>query len=154
MIAEVKKGEKIRIVLYRKGWCSVNAPGGVRGWIRRSFLTKEKTQELPRSIPKKVRRKKRRAEYKLLLEQDLDLPAGVSFRGAKRTLYDIESTAAEMDEGKAGNVLKTAVEKLKRRRDADAMTVRLFVKGSPSPYAVAFWAPGRSEEHTSELQSH
>ena len=47
-----------------------------------------------------------------------------------------------MDEGKAGNVLKTAVEKLKKRRNVDAMTVRLFLKGSPSPRAVAFWAPG------------
>jgi hypothetical protein len=75
-------------------------------------------------------------KYKLLWSRNMDTPA------AKITQYDISVPVDTTDE-EVKSVLYRAVPELQRKRDVDALIVRLYLEGSgnPLPYATAEWAP-------------
>jgi hypothetical protein len=74
--------------------------------------------------------------YKLLWSKNMDTPA------AKITQYDISVPKDTTDE-EVRSVLYRAVPELQRKRDVDALIVRLYLEGSGDilPYATAEWAP-------------
>ena len=74
-------------------------------------------------------------KYKLLWSRNMDTP------DAKRTQYDI-SVAKNTTDKEVKSVLYRAVAEFSRKRDVDALVVRLYLEGTGDlPYATAEWAP-------------
>ncbi len=80
-------------------------------------------------------------QYKLLHSENLDLRAYKKHRGAKRSQYNIQ-VAQDIKDNKVREILKKAVKNLSKKRDVDALSVRLFLEQTWRPYAIADWAPG------------
>lgn len=79
-------------------------------------------------------------KYKLLRSKNLDASQWKNYLGAKRTQYDIE-VAANMGDEEIKRILELAVKELGKKREVDALTVRLYLKDTNLPYAIAEWAP-------------
>ena len=74
-------------------------------------------------------------KYKLLFSRNMDTPT------AKRTQYDISVPKSTTDK-ELRSVLYRAVAELSRKREVDALMVRLYLEGTGDlPYATAEWAP-------------
>ncbi|MBU1635183.1 hypothetical protein KJ762_11840 [bacterium] len=78
---------------------------------------------------------KKTYNYTLLKTRNIDTAAG-----ARRTVYDIEVSTDTNDE-KIKMILKYAVKELSKKREVDAMSVRLYLTDTNLPYAIADWAP-------------
>jgi hypothetical protein len=72
--------------------------------------------------------------YKLLRSKNLD------YSVVRRTQYDIEVAANTGDE-EIKKILEQAVKDLGKKREVDALAVRLYLKDTNLPYAIATWAP-------------
>lgn len=79
-------------------------------------------------------------KYKLLRSKNLDASQWESSLGAKRTQYDIE-VAGDMGDEEIKKLLEQAVKELAKKREVDALAVRLYLKDTNLPYAIAEWAP-------------
>ena len=73
--------------------------------------------------------------YKLLKSKNIDTSLG-----AKRTQYNIE-VSANMGDEEIQKILEIAVKELAKKREVDALAVRLYLKDTNLPYAIAYWAP-------------
>ena len=78
--------------------------------------------------------------YKLLRSKNIDASQWKNYLGAKRTQYDIEVAANTGDE-EIKKILEQAVKELAKKREVDALAVRLYLKDTNLPYAIADWAP-------------
>jgi len=78
--------------------------------------------------------------YKLLRSKNIDTSQRKNYLGAKRTQYDIE-VDANMGDEKIKKILEQAVKELAKKRKVDALAVRLYLKDTNLPYAIANWAP-------------
>ena len=78
--------------------------------------------------------------YKLLRSKNIDASQWKNYLGAKRTQYDIEVAANTGDE-EIKKILEQAVKELAKKREVDALAVRLYLKDTNLPYAIAKWAP-------------
>jgi hypothetical protein len=79
-------------------------------------------------------------KFKLLRSKNIDASQWKDYLGAKRTQYDIEVAANTGDE-EIKNILEQAVKELAKKRNVDALAVRLYLKDTNLPYAIATWAP-------------
>jgi len=79
-------------------------------------------------------------KYKLLRSKNIDASQWKNYLGAKRTQYDIEVAANTGDE-EIKKILEQAVKELAEKRKVDALAVRLYLKNTNLPYAIANWAP-------------
>lgn len=78
--------------------------------------------------------------YKLLRSKNIDASQWKNYLGAKRTQYDIEVAVNTGDE-EIKKILEQAVKELAKKREVDALAVRLYLKDINLPYAIAKWAP-------------
>lgn len=78
--------------------------------------------------------------YELLRSKNIDASQWKNYLGAKRSQYDIEVAANTGDE-EIKRILEQAVKELAKKRDVDALAVRLYLKDTNLPYAIATWAP-------------
>ena len=79
-------------------------------------------------------------QFKLLRSKNIDASQWKDYLGAKRTQYDIE-VAANTGDKEIKNILEQAVKELAKKRNVDALAVRLYLKDTNLPYAIATWAP-------------
>ena len=79
-------------------------------------------------------------KYKLLRSKNIDASRWKNYLGAKRTQYDIEVAVNTGDE-EIKKILAQAVKELAKKRYVDALAVRLYLKDTDLPYAIAEWAP-------------
>jgi hypothetical protein len=79
-------------------------------------------------------------KFKLLRFKNIDASQWKNYLGAKRTQYDIEVAANTGDE-EIKKILEQAVKELAEKRKVDALAVRLYLKDTNLPYAIATWAP-------------
>jgi hypothetical protein len=79
-------------------------------------------------------------KYTLLRSHNIDASQWKNYLGAKRTQYDIEVAASTGDE-EIEMILEQAVKELVKKREVDALAVRLYLKDTNLPYAIATWAP-------------
>ena len=78
--------------------------------------------------------------YKLLRSKNIDASQWENYLGAKRTQYDIEVASNTGDE-EIKKILEQSVKELAKKREVDALAVRLYLKDTNLPYAIAHWAP-------------
>jgi len=78
--------------------------------------------------------------YESLRSKNIDASQWKNYLGAKRTQYDIEVAANTVDE-EIKKILEQAVNELAKKREVDALAVRLYLKDTNLPYAIAYWAP-------------
>ena len=72
--------------------------------------------------------------YKLFRTRDLD-----TVTGTRRTVYDIV-VGSDIKDGEIKVILEYAVKEFAKKREVDALSVRLFLKDTNLPYAIANWA--------------
>ena len=79
--------------------------------------------------------------YKVFRSQKIDSSPWKGHPGARRMQYDIK-VPLDTDEEEVKTVLKRAIGELDRKRELDALSVRLYLEGTGDlPYAIAEWAP-------------
>ena len=79
-------------------------------------------------------------EYKLIHSKNLDFGLHKKHRGAKRTQYNIQ-VAEDTGDKEIRVILYQAVKDLAKKREVDALVVRLYLPDTNLPYAMAYWAP-------------
>jgi len=79
-------------------------------------------------------------EYRLIRVRNLDFGSYKKHRGAKRTQYDIQ-VAEDTGDKEIEIIINEAVKDLAKRREVDALAVRLFLGNTRLPYAIAYYAP-------------
>ena len=79
-------------------------------------------------------------EYKLINSKNLDFGPYKKHHGAKRTQYNIQ-VAEDTGDKEIRAILYQAVKDLAKKREVDALVVRLFLPSTNIPYAMAYWAP-------------
>jgi hypothetical protein len=80
------------------------------------------------------------SNYTLLRSKNIDASPWKNYLGAKRTQYDIEVSATTGDK-EIKLILEQAVKDLSKKREVDALAVRLYLNDTNLPYAIAEWAP-------------
>jgi len=79
--------------------------------------------------------------YKVFRSQKMDSSPWKGHPGARRMQYDIK-VPLDSDDEEVRSVLKLAIRELVRKREVDALSVRLYLEGTGDlPYAIAEWAP-------------
>ena len=94
----------------------------------------KKTVEIS-SSPKNITSEIQSKSYVELRSQNLDTSLG-----ARRVRYDIQ-IPQNTEESQIDLILNEAVDHYKKKREVDAMVIRLYWKNSEIPYAMAEWAP-------------